>query len=96
MKLLKKLVMAATTAAICCTAVLPTVASAETSCGHEYVAAGDHTIKLGSYGEHTYGEYNAICTIDRLELYRVMKCEKCGDEYTVYLGYREEHSSCGL
>ena len=91
MKLVKKLAMAVTAVAICCTATLPTVAHA--ACSHNYVSAGTHSITLGAYSEHTYN--GQTCRIDKVEYYKVMRCNNCEDEYTVHLYDIYKHRLCG-
>lgn len=94
MKFLKKMALAVTTAAICCTAVLPTVANAgTTACSHNYQYVGTHTIKLGAYWDHPCDK--GTCRVDRIEYYDVMRCENCGDEEIRYVTYRDEHRLCG-
>lgn len=93
MRLLRKMAVAITTAAICCTTVLPTIANAGTTdCSHDYKSAGTHVIKLGSYSDHMVD--GKLCDIDRIETYQVMKCSNCGEEYTILVNIKYDHSIC--
>ena len=110
MKFVKKLAMAVTTVAICCTTTLPSVANAgNTSCiTHEYIITGRYSIKYGAYSDHTYATNivkdengniidsdTAICRLDLIEKHYIMECSYCGVEKDEVYDTDLVHRSCG-
>ena len=97
MKFVKKLAMAITAVAICCTATFPTVPTvAKAACSHSYVSQGVHTITEGAVREHLYDSGTKICRVDLVKYYDVLKCEICDYIKNSLVDTREKHRSCGL
>ena len=96
MKLVKKLAMAVTAVAICCTATLPTVAHAgTTACSHHYVSQGISTITEGASWEHLYANGTKICRVDLVKYYDVLECDICGYTKSVLVDTLDKHRDCG-
>ena len=96
MKLVKKLAMAITAVAICCTATFPMASTvANAACNHEFVVDGNYTVKEGAVREHLYANGTKICRVDKINYYTIQKCKYCDKQSMTFVTSEESHRDCG-